>query len=126
MDPTPVHLPLNGASLKPTQRRWGDLRFGRLVIGLVAGSAVNAVLLNVEMLAVDHLTTGTPTSFRTYACYAVVPTAWLVFCGLLYFYSVSQLRGRIGRIECLFIGCVSTFFLPPALLLAISFFGSRE
>jgi hypothetical protein len=126
VDPAPIHLPLDGRPLKPTQRRRRHLRLGRLVIGLVAGSAVNAVLLNVAILAVDLLTEGTPTSFRTYACFAVVPTVWFVLCGLLYVYSVSQLRGRIGRVECLFVGCVSTFFLPPAVLLAISFFGSRE
>ncbi|MDQ7248274.1 hypothetical protein [Dongia sedimenti] len=128
MDPSPVHVPPVGTPLKPTQRRWRDLRFNRLVIGLVCASAVNAALLNGALFALFHLTgpQGEPAHFRTYACYAIVPTTWLVLCGLIYVYSVSRLRGQIGRIECLFIGCASTFMLLPAVFLAVSFFGSRE
>jgi hypothetical protein len=96
----------------PTARRRVDLRWrgiiGALLVAPLLGTLVVHLLMNL-------IVPGAVEPMRKIVFWTVAPSLWSLLWGLAYLQTVTRLRRRIGRVECLLLGCISGFMLPFAM-----------
>jgi hypothetical protein len=98
--------------LRATQRRWGDLRKRRLLLGLAAAPVPSVA---VGMVLVLIMSGEFVLRMLAEATIAILLAAviWSLVVGWAYLLVVARWRGVIGRIECLLLGVAAAFVLPP-------------
>jgi uncharacterized membrane protein len=99
------------------QRRWPDLRGGRLCLGLVLGPVATAAIV-VAIGSFDEDTAEREILLGG-AGIVIVGIAWSLIAGWIYLLAVTRWRGRITRAECLLLGIAISIFLPIAFLLLV-------
>ena len=96
-------------------RRWQDLRFSRLLVGLMLAPVV-PILLTAPILFYYMHTAHDPFLFDWQVAYTVayvvVAEMWSIITGLLWLYTVTRWRGRLGRLGCIILGAVCSFLFP--------------
>lgn len=108
-DVTPTRM------LRPLERRWQDLRAGRLSIGLILGTfPTTFVLAGLATFAPEI-------SFAAFVIGGLIvlfgTALWFLLGGWIYLLVVARLRGRIERAECLLLCVALNILLPIELLL---------
>jgi hypothetical protein len=96
-------------------RRWQDLRFSRLLVGLMLAPVV-PILLSAPVFFYFMQTADDPFPFEWQVAftvaYVVVAEMWSIITGLLWLYTVTRWRGRLGRLGSLILGAVCSFLFP--------------
>jgi hypothetical protein len=104
-------------ALAHRQRRWPDLRRGRLCLGLVPGPVVTAGLV----AALGGLDADTPQGEIILGAIVLLifGVVWSLIAGWIYLLAITRWRGRITRAECLLLGIAISVFMPIAFLLLV-------
>jgi hypothetical protein len=109
----PALLPVASTpATSPTIRRRADLRWRRIIIALLVAPLLGTLVMH---LLITLITPGSVEPMRKLAFWTLAPSLWSLLCGLAYLQTVTRMRRRIGRVECLLLGCVSGFLLPFAM-----------
>jgi hypothetical protein len=103
--------------LRPSQRRWQDLRTWRLCLGLCFGPIVLSALLFGMALTDAEATTK---DFLWIPVALAMGIVWSQIGGWIYLLAVARPRGRIARGECQLLG-VGLIDLIPVLALFFAF-----
>ena len=98
--------------LKPTQRRWIDLKWTRLFISLAAAPVLPALFVLLLVF---------PFNFSAIArasggAGVIISILWSLFTGAIYLAVVTRRRGILSRAECLLLGVVAAITLPAAIV----------
>jgi hypothetical protein len=101
-------------ALKPHQRHWSDLRFKRILLGLLLAPMLPSVLS--APLAWAVLLEGFPLPLQSATSYlaswGLAAEAWALLSGLTVLLTVVRRLGYRGRNGCLILGCAGAFTLP--------------
>jgi hypothetical protein len=109
-------------ALKPTQRRWQDLRTWRLCLGLSLGPLVLAAPIVLITLADAESTAG---NYLWLLIFVILGLGWSQVSGWIYLLAVVRPRGRIVRRGCLLLGVTSIALIPPIALFFASLPGTQ-
>ena len=112
----PALLPVaSRPAASPTARRRVDLRGRRIIGALLAAPLLGTLVMHLLISLITRRSLIDLEPMQKVAFWTLAPSLWSLLCGLAYLHSISRILGRIGRAECLLLGCVSGFLLPFAM-----------
>jgi hypothetical protein len=98
--------------LRPTQRRWKDLRKRRLSLGLMVAPIPSVAIGVMLMILADWGANAAGKVAVGVAVILLAAAGWSLLVGWIYLVIVARRRGLLSRAECLVLGIAAAVILP--------------